>query len=145
MLLLVAGDENVVLILSLLPGPVLEGGDAVAVLSVVEPLSLVLEPVRALANAEPAALVVLPLSHVRLGHVGVQHFVLGKQKFKYWKNLNISSRGSGRVMTWKKLVTFSIYFARMTHLIVTGLMTVGRFKIKLMKVKLDKIYNEYHI
>ena len=31
--LLVAGDENVVLVLALLPGPVLEGGHSVAILS----------------------------------------------------------------------------------------------------------------
>ena len=46
MLLLVGGDQDVVLVLPLLPRPVLEGGDPVAVLPVVEPLPLVLQPVR---------------------------------------------------------------------------------------------------
>ena len=41
MFLLVGSDQNVVLIFPLLPAPVLERGDAVSVLPVVEPLPLV--------------------------------------------------------------------------------------------------------
>ena len=79
-LLLVAGDEDVVLVLALLPRPVLERGHAVAVLAVVEPLPFVLETVAALADAEPAALVVLPLAHVGLCHVSIKHLILKKKK-----------------------------------------------------------------
>ena len=74
--LLVAGDEHVVLVLALLDGAVGLGGDAVAVLAVVVPLSLVLEAVGALAHAEAAPLVHLPLAHVRLRHVVVQLLIL---------------------------------------------------------------------
>ena len=56
---------------------VLERGDPVSVLPVVVPLALVLEPVGSLADAEARSLVVLPLAHVRLGHVRVQLLVLG--------------------------------------------------------------------
>ena len=92
MLLLVGGDQDVVLVLSLLARPVLERGHSIAILPeqtmvrkrdkkkrvapVVEPLSFVLETVRSFANSEPAPFVVLPFSHVRLRHVGVKHLVL---------------------------------------------------------------------
>jgi len=67
------GDEDVVLVFALLLGAVLEGGDTVAGLFVVEPLSLVLESVAAIADAESRPLVVLPLAHVDLRHVGLQN------------------------------------------------------------------------
>ena len=79
MFLFVGGDQDVVLVFALLPGAVLEGGDPVSIFPIVEPLPLVLQPVRPLADPEPAALVVLPLPHVGLGHVGVQHLVLGEE------------------------------------------------------------------
>lgn len=41
MLLLLAGDQYVVLVFALLDGAVPEGGDAIAVLAIVIPLSLV--------------------------------------------------------------------------------------------------------
>ena len=45
MLLFVGRDEDVVLVLALLPGAVLERGHAVAVLLVIVPLALVLQAV----------------------------------------------------------------------------------------------------
>ena len=51
-------------------------------LPVVKPLALVLEAVGPLADPEAAALVVLPLAHVRLGHVRVKHLVLERKSFK---------------------------------------------------------------
>ena len=78
--LLVGGDKHVVLVFPLLLGSVAEGGDAVAVLAVVVPLALVLEAVRAFADAEAGALVVLPLAHVGLRHAGVQLFILRERE-----------------------------------------------------------------
>ncbi len=60
----------------LLPVYLPVGGDTIAVLPVVVPLPLVFEAVAPFANAEAAPLVVLPLSHVGLGHVGVKLLVL---------------------------------------------------------------------
>ena len=74
--LLVGRDEDVVLVLALLPGPVLEGGDAVTIFTIVVPLSFILETIGALADAKAAPLVVLPLAHVGLRHVGVQQLIL---------------------------------------------------------------------
>ena len=76
MFLLVARDENIVFIFPLFSGPVLEHSDSVAVLPVVEPLSLVLEAVGSFAGAEPTSLVVLPLAHVGLRYAGVKQLVL---------------------------------------------------------------------
>lgn len=76
MLFLSGSDEDVVLVLALLFGAVLEGGDAVTVLFVVVPFTFVLESVGPLGDAEAASLVVLPLSHVRLDDVGVRDIVL---------------------------------------------------------------------
>ena len=92
MLLLVRRDQDVVLVLPLLSRTVLERCHAVAIFPeqgtvrgvsfekiskpVVEPLPLVLETIRTFTDSEAASFVVLPLAHVRLGHVGVQHLVL---------------------------------------------------------------------
>jgi len=76
MLFLLAGDENVVLVLSLLLTAVPERRHAVAVLAIVEPLALVSQPVAPLGYAEAGSLVVLPLAKVRLGHRRVHLLVL---------------------------------------------------------------------
>ena len=75
MALLVAGDQNIVLVFALFTDPAMRG-DAVAVLPVVVPLALVLETVRPLRDPEPAAFIVLPLTHVGLRHAGIQLLVL---------------------------------------------------------------------
>ena len=75
MALLVASHQDVVLVLALLADAAMRG-DAVAVLPVVVPLALVLEAVRPLGDAEAAALIVLPLTHVGLRHAGIQLFIL---------------------------------------------------------------------
>ena len=56
-------------------------GIGAAVLSIVVPLTLVLEAVGSLADAEAAAFVVLPLAHVGFGHAGVQLLVLKGSKW----------------------------------------------------------------
>jgi hypothetical protein len=74
--LFLGGDENVILVLALFLGTVPKSGDTVAVLLVREPLALVAQSVRTLANAEPRALVILPLAHVCLRNALVHLFVL---------------------------------------------------------------------
>lgn len=76
---LLAGDEDVVLVLALFARTVPEGGNAVAVLAVGEPLALVLEAVAPLADAEARSLVVLPFAHVRFRYARVQMFVLNDE------------------------------------------------------------------
>ena len=76
MFLFLGGDEDVVFVLALLLGTVPKCGHAIAVLLVREPLALVSQSVRTLADAEPRALVVLPLAHVRLRDALVHLFVL---------------------------------------------------------------------
>ena len=75
MALLVAGDQNIVLVFALFTDPAMRG-DAVAILPVVIPLAFVLKAVRPLRDAEAAAFIVLPFTHVRLGDAGIQLFVL---------------------------------------------------------------------
>lgn len=74
--LLLAGDEDVVLVLALLLGVVAECRHAVAVLAIVKPLALVAQTVAALGDAEARALVVLPLAKVCLGYGGVHLLIL---------------------------------------------------------------------
>ena len=76
MFLFLGGDEDVILVLSLLLGTVPKRGDTVAILLIREPLALVSQSVRTFADAEPGALVILPLPHVRLRDALVHLFVL---------------------------------------------------------------------
>lgn len=76
MLLLLAGDQHVVLVLALLLAPVAERRHPVTVLPVVEPLALVSKPVAPLRYTETRPLVVLPLAQIRLRHRGVHLLVL---------------------------------------------------------------------
>jgi hypothetical protein len=61
----------------------LKCGDAIAVLFVVEPLAFVSEAVRAFADTETGAFVVLPLAHVGLGHAGIQMLILTHEKMNF--------------------------------------------------------------
>ena len=64
MFLLVGRDEDVVLVLALLPRPIFEGRHTITIFTIVVPLSLVLETIRALADAKATSLVILPLALV---------------------------------------------------------------------------------
>lgn len=75
-LLLLTGDQDVVLVLPLLLGAITKRRHAVAVLPIVEPFTLVTEAVAALRYTEACPLVVLPLAQVGLGHRGVHLLVL---------------------------------------------------------------------
>jgi len=61
----------------------LKCGDAIAVLFVVEPLAFVSEAVRAFADTETGAFVVLPLAQVSLGHAGIQMLILNQGKMNF--------------------------------------------------------------
>lgn len=76
MLLLLGGDEYVVLVLPFLFGAVPEGSHSVAVFLVVEPLPFVFETVRSLADPETGPLVVFPFAQVGFRHACVHVFVL---------------------------------------------------------------------
>ena len=80
MFLLVGGDEDVVLVFTLFPGPVLEGCDSVSILPVVVPLSFILETVRSFTDSEATSFVILPFTHVGLRDIGVQQFILTREK-----------------------------------------------------------------
>ena len=80
MFFLVGRDEDVVLVLALLPGPIFEGRHTVTIFTIVVPLSLVLETIRALADAKATSLVILPLAHVGLCHVGIQQLILQQEE-----------------------------------------------------------------
>ena len=75
MALLVASHQDIVLVLALLADAAMRG-DAVAVLPVVVPLAFVLEAVRPLGDAEAAAFIVLPLTHICLRHARIQLLIL---------------------------------------------------------------------
>lgn len=65
------GDEYVVLVLALLARAVPESRDAITVLPVREPLTLVPQTVTALTHTETCPLVVLPFSQVGLCYASV--------------------------------------------------------------------------
>ncbi len=85
------------------------GGDAVSVLPVVEPLSLVLQTVRPLADAEAGPLVVLPLAHVGLGHARVQLVVLIKRK-REMSQLGFEGFFGVEIPKHQSLILFAKYF-----------------------------------
>lgn len=69
--LLDAPGQCVVLVLPFFLGAIRKDGTAVAMTLVIQPLALILHAVGALRNAETAALVILPLTHVGLSGGGV--------------------------------------------------------------------------
>jgi len=65
--------QDVILVLSFLLGAVLKGGNAVAGLFVIKPFALVFESVAAITDAEAGSFIVLPFSHIDLGHVRLKN------------------------------------------------------------------------
>lgn len=71
--------KYVVFIFAFFPRTVSERGNAVSILFVRRPLSLIPKAVTALADTEPSAFIVFPFSHISFCDTRVQMFILDNE------------------------------------------------------------------